>query len=63
MTPEEMTALWQGEPPPLDEAGDRQIYDLNKELLDDLCGGVPVKSGRRVIKSGFWRQCEGICGV
>jgi hypothetical protein len=49
-----LAAIWHGEPPPFDKAGYRETENLNKQLTEDLCGGVAIKAGRRLVKIGHW---------
>jgi hypothetical protein len=39
----ERSIMWLGEPPPFNEAWHRRVYDMNKQLADDLCGGIAVE--------------------
>lgn len=41
------------EPPPLREDVHKAMYDLNKELADDLRGRVTVRFGKRFIGTKF----------
>lgn len=43
---EERAALWDGEPPPIDDEWIRRSYNLNKEIADYLSGRVTIKIGR-----------------
>src|SRR5580704_10876040 len=50
---EQRAAMWCGEPPPFDDAYDRATYDLNKELADNLRGGLAVESGNWFARTAF----------
>ena len=41
----ERAALWDGEPPPIDDKWIRRSYDLNKKLADYLSGHMTIKIG------------------
>jgi hypothetical protein len=43
---EDNAALWDGDPPLFDKSRHRAVYDVNKELANDLNGRVTVKVGR-----------------
>ena len=47
---EDRALMWDGEPPPFDEAGLRHLYDLNEELADNLRGRVTIKVGPTCVK-------------
>jgi len=52
------TGAWRGEFPAIDDAVIRAMYDVNKELIEDLCRGMgicrpsstPLRSSRRKLK-------------
>jgi hypothetical protein len=44
--PEERSVIWEGKPQPVDESWHRRMYDVNKELADDLSRGVRIVAGR-----------------
>src|SRR5271165_5639886 len=49
--PEERAFMWKGKPPPFDETSHGRMYDVNKKLTNDLCGGIAVKIGGVIARS------------
>jgi hypothetical protein len=47
----ERAFMWEGEPPPFDEAARRRTYDMNKHLTDDLGSDVTIVVGSPYIRS------------
>lgn len=43
---EERSSVWKGKPEPFDEVWHRRMYDMNKEIADDLSRCATVKVGR-----------------
>ena len=48
--PAERALMWEGEPPPIDYGGHREVYDMNKELANYLSGRIAVEMPGRIVK-------------
>lgn len=46
---EERAAMWRGKPPPFDWEWHRRVYDMNKELFNNLSIGAGIKKSRLFI--------------
>lgn len=48
---EERAVTWKGEPPSFYERWHRRVYNVNKQLTEDLCGGITIKVFRNITLS------------